>query len=316
MQLCLMIEGQEDVTWPQWVALARACEAHGIATLLRSDHYLDLDGSHPDRGALDAWGTICALAAVTDTLRLGTLVSPATFRHPSELAKLVTTADRISGGRVELGLGAGWNELEHAAHGFALGPIGERIDRLAEQLAVIHGTWTSTPESPFSFDGDLYRLRDLVAVPAPVQRPHPPLLMGGMAGPRAAGLAARFADEYNTVFPTPDEVRERKARVDAACAAAGRDPIGFSVMTGVVVGADAADLADRAARWERWTGAATGSLLGDPPPGFIVGVVDEVAGRLAALGEAGASRVMCQHLLHDDLEMVALLGEQVAPRLA
>ena len=158
MQLSLMIEGQEGVSWEQWVALARACETHGIGTLFRSDHYLNLDGSRPDRGALDAWGTLCALAAVTSTLRLGTLVSPATFRHPSELAKLVTTADQISGGRVELGLGAGWNEREHAAHGFELPPMRERIDLLAEQLAVVHGTWHSTPQNPFSFAGTRYAL--------------------------------------------------------------------------------------------------------------------------------------------------------------
>ena len=118
MELCLMIEGQEGVTWPQWLDLAHACERHGIATLFRSDHYMNLDGQHPERGSLDAWGTLCALAAATSTLRLGTMVSPATFRHPSELAKLVVTADHVSGGRVELGLGAGWHEREHAAYGF------------------------------------------------------------------------------------------------------------------------------------------------------------------------------------------------------
>ncbi len=314
MQLSLMIEGQEGVSWEQWVALARACESHGIGTLFRSDHYANLDGSHPDRGALDAWGTICALAAVTSTVRLGTLVSPATFRHPSELAKLVTTADRISNGRIELGLGAGWNEREHAAYGFELPPMRERIDLLSEQLAVVHSTWTSSASEPFSFDGARYTLRDLVAVPPNVQQPHPPLLMGGSAAPRVASLAARYADEYNTVYASPDDVRERKARIDDACAAAaGREPIPFSVMTLVVVGADAAERADRTARWEARTG---GSLRSEPPPNAIVATIDDAAEQLAALGAAGASRVMCQHLLPDDLEMVALLGERLAPLLA
>src|ERR1700733_12282370 len=132
MQLCLMIEGQEGVGWSQWVALARACEQHGIPTLFRSDHYMNLDGKHPERGSLDAWATLNGLAAVTSKLRLGTMVSPATFRHPSELAKLVTTADHISDGRVELGLGAGWNEREHAAYGFPFPSLRARMDILEE----------------------------------------------------------------------------------------------------------------------------------------------------------------------------------------
>src|SRR5437763_3799269 len=149
MELCLMIEGQEGVSWEQWLALARACEAHGIQTLFRSDHYLNLDQSDPERPALDAWATISALAAVTQTLRLGTLVSPATFRHPSVLAKLVATADQISGGRVELGLGAGWHEREHAAYGFEFPETAVRMDILEEQLEVVLGSWQN---ESFSFD--------------------------------------------------------------------------------------------------------------------------------------------------------------------
>ena len=233
MQLCLMIEGQEGVSWPQWVALAKACEEHGIPSLFRSDHYLNLDGAHPERAALDAWATLSALAAVTTTLRLGTLVSPATFRHPSALAKMVVTADHVSGGRVELGLGAGWHEREHAAYGFPFPATRVRMEILEEQLQVIRGSWG---DELFSFDGRHYQLDELTAQPKPVQQPHPPLIMGGLAGPRSAGLAAMYADEYNTVFPTVDEVRERKARVDAACAERGRDPMPFSVMTGVIVG--------------------------------------------------------------------------------
>jgi alkanesulfonate monooxygenase SsuD/methylene tetrahydromethanopterin reductase-like flavin-dependent oxidoreductase (luciferase family) len=316
MQLCLMIEGQDGVTWEEWVALAQACEQHGIETLFRSDHYQDLFRAHPDWGALDAWGTICGLAAVTRTLRLGTLVSPATFRHPSELAKLVTTADHISGGRVELGLGAGWNEAEHAAYGFSLPPMRERIDLLAEQLEVVHGTWHSSPEAPFSFHGDHYELHELGAVPAAVQRPHPPLIMGGSAGPRVAALAARFADEYNTVFATPEEVRERRTAIEAACRRADRAMVPFSLMTGVVVGDDEASLAARCARLEAQVGLHPGSLRHTPPMNWIVGTVEEVAAGLRAYVEVGVDRVMCQHLLHDDLETVALLGERVAPLIA
>ncbi len=308
-----MIEGQEGVSWPQWVALARACEQHEIPALFRSDHYLNLDGRHPERGSLDAWGTVCALAAITSTVRLGTLVSPATFRHPSLLAKLVTTADHVSGGRVELGLGAGWHEREHEAYGFPFPPTGERIDVLEEQLQVVLGNWG---DERYSLAGAHYTLGDLDAQPKPVQRPHPPLIMGGSAGPRSAALAARFADEYNTAFATPDDVRGRRERIAQACERAGREPIPFSVMTGFVVGADEADLRDRARRlMSRQDGGDADAFLADPPPAWVVGTVERAAEQLSALRDAGVSRVMCQHLLHDDLDAVALLATELAPRM-
>jgi F420-dependent oxidoreductase-like protein len=317
MQLCLMVEGQQGVTWEQWVALARACEQHGIGTLFRSDHYLDLGGAHPELGSLDAWGTLCALAAVTSTLRLGTMVSPATFRHPSELAKLVTTADHVSGGRVELGLGAGWHEREHAAYGFGFADLPTRMDVLEEQLQVVLGTWASAgPESAFSFTGEHYALQDLRAEPGPVQAPHPPLIMGGSAGPRAARLAATYADEYNTVFPSLDEVRERRARIEAACERAGREMLPFSIMTTVLVAEDEAGLDERAARLEAISGLEPGSLRRQPPSGWIVGTVERVADQMRALQQAGVSRIMCQHLLHDDLDAIAVLGERVGPAVA
>ncbi|MGH2858177.1 MAG: TIGR03560 family F420-dependent LLM class oxidoreductase [Solirubrobacteraceae bacterium] len=312
MQLCLMIEGQERVTWPQWLALAQACERHGIPALFRSDHYLNLDGLHPERGSLDAWGTLCALAAATTTLRLGTMVSPATFRHPSELAKLVTTADHISGGRVELGLGAGWHEREHEAYGFPFADARTRIDVLEEQLQVVLGNWSDA--HPFSFRGEHYRLDELDAQPKPVQRPHPPLIMGGSAGPRSVALAARHADEYNTPFPTLADVRARRDAVLRACERAGREPLPFSIMTGVVVGADERELRERAARLGERTGLP--DVVAEPPSGWIVGTADQAVEQLAALREAGVHRVMCQHLLHDDLDAVALIGERLAPALA
>src|SRR5207248_1719409 len=153
MQLCLMIEGQEDVGWEQWLGLASACEESGIEALFRSDHYLSVFGMN-DRGALDAWTTIAALGAVTRRIRLGTLVSPATFRHPSLLAKMVTTADHVSGGRVELGLGAGWHEPEHRGFGFPFPPTPTRMEMLAEQLEIVHGLWGP---GPFTFEGRHYR---------------------------------------------------------------------------------------------------------------------------------------------------------------
>jgi F420-dependent oxidoreductase-like protein len=315
MDLCLMIEGQEGVSWEDWLALAMACEAHGVPALFRSDHYLNL-GDAPERGSLDAWATINALAAVTTTLRLGTLVSPATFRHPSELAKVVATADHVSGGRVELGLGAGWNEPEHRAYGFPFPPLRERMDRLAEQLEIVHGTWT---QAPFSFSGSYYTLDGLDAEPRPVQEPHPPLLMGGKAGPRSAALAARWADEYNTPFASLEQVRERKAAIDAACRDAGREPIPVSLMTGFLVGLDREELREKAAALAYAMGEPDRDVdawLAAPPEAWIVGTVDEVAERLAALRDAGLRRVMLQHLLHTDLETVELIGRQLAPSVA
>ncbi len=313
MQLCLMIEGQEGVSWSQWLDLARGCEAHGIPALFRSDHYLNLDGMHPERGSLDAWGTVNALAAVTSTLRLGTLVSPATFRHPSILAKLVTTADHVSGGRVELGLGAGWHDREHQAYGFDFPPTRARMDILEEQLQVALGTWG---EGPFSFHGEHYEIVELDAQPKPVQRPHPPLLMGGLAGPRSAALAARYADEYNTVFPTADDVRERKSRIDHECELAGRRPMPFSVMTGVIVGSDQSELRQRIARVAEIRGDDADSYLSDPPHGWIIGTVEQAAEQLTALRDAGVARLMCQHLAHRDLDAVALIGDELAPLVA
>jgi len=314
MDLCLMIEGQEGVTWPNWLALARACEEHAIPALFRSDHYENLDGLHPERGSLDAWGTINALAAVTSTLGLGTLVSPATFRHPSLLAKLVVTADHVSGGRIELGLGAGWHEREHEAYGFPFPGTRVRMDILDEQLQVILGNWA---DGPFSFEGEHYRLRELEAQPKPVQRPHPHLIMGGRAGPRSAALAARYADEYNTPFPTLEDVRQRRARIAAACERAGREPLPFSVMAGVVIGSTAAEVRERIHRLSRVRGSGDDpeTFAADPPTGWIVGTVEQAAEQLIALREAGVSRVMCQHLLHEDLDAVALLG-QLAPLVA
>ena len=308
-----MIEGQEGVTWPQWQGFASACEQHGIGTLFRSDHYLNLSGQHPERGSLEALGTIIALAAQTTTVRLGTMVSPATFRHPSVLAKLITTADHVSGGRVELGLGAGWHEREHAAYGFPYPDLGTRMELLEEQLQIVLGNWS---DGLFSFDGKHYRLEQLDAQPKPLQRPHPPLLMGGAAGPRAARLAALFADEYNTDFATVAAVRERSEKITRACEEIGRAPIPFSLMGPVIIGSDEADLRARVARTAAFRDMDAEELLSSPPEGFIVGTLEHAAEQLREYEGAGASRVLCQHNPHDDLEFVEILGRQLAPLVA
>src|SRR4051794_23944323 len=229
MDVCLMIEGQEDVTWEDWLALAAACEEHGVGTMFRSDHYLSVDDRR-ERGSLDAWGTITALGAVTEKLRLGTMVSPATFRHPAVLAKAAVTADHVSGGRVEVGIGAGWWEREHELYGFELPPVGPRIDALEEQLQVVRGHWA---QGPFSFDGDYFSARELDALPKPVQQPLP-LILGGSGGPRSLRLAARYADEYNTVMATAEEVADIRPRLDEGGEGEGGGPgrLPRSVRTG------------------------------------------------------------------------------------
>lgn len=310
-----MIEGQEDVTWAQWLGLAGACERNGLEGLFRSDHYLSVMGRR-ERGSLDAWATLAGLAARTSRIQLGTLVSPATFRHPSVLAKMVVTVDHISGGRVELGLGAGWHQDEHVAYGFDMPPSDQRLSLLAEQLEIVNRQWS---DGAFDFDGKLYRMVGLDALPKPVQRPRPNLIVGGGAGPRAAALAARWADEYNTLTADPDECRRRRQRVEAAWAQAGRDPdtLTFSVMTGCVVGRDRAELLDRVRQMmERIGRTGSPEAFVDNPGQRVIGTTEQVVEQLRALEAAGAQRVMLQHLAHDDLDMVALIGEALVPALS
>jgi alkanesulfonate monooxygenase SsuD/methylene tetrahydromethanopterin reductase-like flavin-dependent oxidoreductase (luciferase family) len=315
MDVCLMVEGQEDVTWEDWLALAEACEEHGVGTMFRSDHYLSVDDRR-ERGSLDAWGTITALGAVTEQLRLGTMVSPATFRHPAVLAKAAVTADHVSGGRVEVGIGAGWWEREHELYGFELPPVGPRMDALEEQMQIVRGHWG---KGPFDFDGEYFSARELDALPKPVQKPLP-LILGGRGGPRSLRLAARYGDEYNTVMATAEEVADIRRRLDEACEAEGRDPasLPLSMMTGWLVGADRDELVHRASRLSQWKGE------GDDGEAFIAGLREstslgtgeEAVEQLRELEAAGLTRIMGQHLLHRDLDAVALMGREVAPEVA
>src|SRR3954447_15102029 len=303
-----MIEGQEGVAWEDWVALAEACERLGFEALFRSDHYLSVMGE-AGRGSLDAWSTLCGLAAVTETVRLGTLVSPATFRHPSVLAKSAVTADHISGGRVEVGLGTGWLEGEHRAYGFEFPSMRTRMDRLAEQLEIVSGAWAP---GPFSFRGEHWTVEDLDAQPKPLQQPHPPLIMGGAARPRGAALAARFAAEYNVVFASAEEAAAARGRLDDACRDAGRDPgdLGFSLMHGFVVGADESEVRDRTARLEAQRGAPVDL------EGWLAGTPEQIAARLREYAEAGVERVMLQHLLVRDTDALELIAGEVMPAVA
>jgi F420-dependent oxidoreductase-like protein len=314
MQLCLMIEGQEGVTWDDWVRLARLTEESGLEGLFRSDHYTAI--IRPDADAHDAWATLAGLAAVTERIRLGTMVSPATFRHPSVLARMAVTVDHISRGRVEVGMGSGWYEREHDAHGFPFLDGKRRFELFAEQVEVVVRSWT---EERVDHDGAAYRLRDQQALPRPVQQPHPPLVLGGSVKPRFAALAARYATEVNTLGAPDAELRERKAKLDRACAESGRDPatLGFSVMTACFVGEAEADVVDRVSRFLAIQGGDgdAESLIAERRDRWLVGTVEQVVERIEALRALGVTRVLLQHLNHDDDAMVALVGDGLLPRL-
>ena len=301
-----MIEGQEGVTWEQWIALAEACEEHGVEALFRSDHYVS--GFDDNRPVLDAWTTIAGLAARTSNLQFGTLVSPVTFRHPSVLARAAATADEISGGRVTLGIGAGWMEREHDAYGFEFATARDRVARLGEQVEIIHALLRT---DRIDFAGEYYRLAEAPGL----GRPDLPILVGGSAKPGTVGPAVRFADEYNTFFATADELRERKRTLDEACERAGRDPatLRYSLMAPCVVGQDERELQESARR--------VGARFGRDPQEVLerygargpVGLVEHVVERLKEIEDVGYERVMLQHLAHEDLETVALIGRELVP---
>jgi len=309
MRVCLMIEGQESVSWEEWLELARACEKGPIEALFRSDHYASVMGK-TDRGSLDAWATIAGLAAVTSDLRLGTLVSPATFRHPSVLSKNVVTANHIAGGnRIELGMGTGWLEAEHLTYGFPYLSTGERFELLEEQIEIVRRQWE---EDDLDFDGKHYQLSGN-ALPKP--RTAPNLIVGGRAKPRSLRLAARWADEYNLVMMTAEECAEAIPKIRQAWADAERPAPVISLMTSCIIGSDEVDLLERA----HATAEVRGEDATDPEaylkeerPNSLVGTVAQIRERLGQLEELGVERVMLQYLTHRDLDGVDYIAELAA----
>jgi alkanesulfonate monooxygenase SsuD/methylene tetrahydromethanopterin reductase-like flavin-dependent oxidoreductase (luciferase family) len=304
MQICLMIEGQEGVAWSEWHALGRATESAGLHGLFRSDHYTSFHG--PPGAALDAWATISALAATTGRIRLGTLVSAAGFRHPSELARVVVTADHVSGGRIEVGVGAGWFEGEHRQNGFPFPDVVDRFDLLTEYVEVLVKSWT---DETFDFDGKHFVLQGQHARPGPVQAPHPPLIIGGRARARSLALAARFAREYNVAFLTLDECQRLRTRLDTTCAGADRDPatLSMSLMTLVALG-ESSDEAE-----QRFSHMLT--RFRAPRERAQVGTIEEMVTVLRRFEAAGVSRIYVQHPDRQDFASVELLGE-LARRMA
>ena len=290
MRLALMIEGQEGVSWEDWLALARACEEHGVEALYRSDHYLSqTDGARP---ALDAWAVIPALAAQTTRLELGTLVSPVTFRAPAVLANASATANEIAAGRVSLGMGTGWMEAEHEKFAFPFPDMKTRLAWLAQQLEAVRGFW----------DGRL--------------RPH--LIVGGSGLSGTLDPAAKWADEYNTIFATPQQCAERREKLFRACEREGRGPIPLSLMTACAIGRTPEEARERIRRRLERAGQQVGPDEYKAARGgaAVLGTLEEAAEQLRAYERAGIERVMLQHLDHRDLELVALIGRELAPAVA
>ncbi len=304
MQVGLFVAPQEGANYDDQLQAALAAERQGFAAFVRSDHYL---GFGADRlpGPTDSWVTLAGLARETKRIQLGTLVSSATFRLPGPLAITVAQVDTMSGGRVLLGLGAGWSEPEHLAYGIRYPPLGERFDRLEEQLHIIKGLWATPVGAMFDFAGRYYRITASPALPKPTQSPHPPIIVGGTGAKRTPALAARFADEFNLPpFQGVTETKAAFARVRTACESVGREPssLGLSVTLTTVCGEDQREIERRGAVSPRQYEAAD-----------LVGLPSQIADQLNEYAALGASRAYLRILDLRDLEHVELLGSQVLP---
>ena len=308
MKLRIFTEPQQGADYQTLRNVAVATEELGFDAFFRSDHYLKMGDVSGLPGPTDAWATLAALAVETSRIRLGTLMTAATFRLPGPLAITVAQVDQMSGGRVELGLGAGWFEAEHAAYGIPFPSLGERFDILEEQLAVITGLWGTAEGQTFSFDGAHYRVTDSPALPKPAQRPRPPVLLGGAGARRTPRLAARFADEFNVPFQSVPDSAAGFARVREACEAAGRYPatMTYSVAQTVCCGKDEAEFRRRA--------AAIGREPADMREHGLGGTPGEVAAKIAEFAEIGAERVYLQVLDLSDLDHLALIASDVVPQ--
>jgi F420-dependent oxidoreductase-like protein len=311
--LRIFTEPQQGASYGTLLAVAQEAERLGFDAFFRSDHYLRMGGNPAGPEALpgpsDAWITLAGLARETSRIRLGTLVTSATFRLPGPLAISVANVDAMSGGRIELGLGAGWFEEEHTAYGIPFPPLGERFDRLEEQLAVITGLWTTEEGKRFSFEGAHYQVSESPALPKPVQQPHPPIVVGGGGPKRTPELAARFAAEFNLAFQPMDAFTAAVHRVAVACEAIDRDPASmlYSAAQTVCCGADESEFVRRA-----------GAIGRDPVElrrDGAGGTPDEVAEGIIAYRNAGADRMYLQVLDLHDLDHLRLIAEAVVPQL-
>ncbi|OJF15119.1 LLM class F420-dependent oxidoreductase [Couchioplanes caeruleus] len=308
MRLVIFTEPQQGASYDDLRRVAQFAEESGYDGFFRSDHYLAMGGDGLP-GPTDAWVTLAGLAVQTSRIRLGTLVTSATFRLPGPLAISVAQVDAMSGGRVELGLGGGWFEAEHTGYGIPFPPLGQRFDRLEEQLEIVSGLWTTPQGQKFSFDGKHYQVLDSPALPKPVQSPRPPIIVGGTGKKRTPALAARYADEFNTPFAMIEDLPAMYDRVRAASQEIGRaTPPAFSSTAVLCVGRDDAEVARRAAAIGREVEEMRGH-------GGIVGTPDQAVDILGRYAEAGASRMYLQLLDLSDLHHLDLVATAVAPQL-
>ena len=309
MQLRIFTEPQQGATYDDLLAVAQRTEQLGFDAFFRSDHYMRIGDGDGRPGPTDAWVTLAALGRETSRIRLGTLVTPVTFRHPGALAIEVAQADVMSGGRVELGLGSGWYDAEHAAYAVPYPPTGVRFEMLEDQLAILTGMWATPDGERFGYTGRHHAVVDSPALPKPAQRPRPPIIIGGYGAKRTPRLAATYADEFNMPFPPLDYYRPACDVVRAACDAAGRDPesLRYTVALVTCVGRDDAEFERRA------------EAIGHAPEHLRAnaagGTPGEVVERLRAFGEAGAETVYMQILDLHDLEHLDLIASEVAPHL-
>ncbi|MEU5964330.1 LLM class F420-dependent oxidoreductase [Micromonospora parva] len=309
MELRIFTEPQQGATYDQLLAVARCAEDAGYGAFFRSDHYLMMGDVSGEPGPTDAWTTLAGLARETSRIRLGTLMTAATFRLPGPLAITVAQVDQMSGGRVELGIGTGWYAEEHSAYGMPFPPLAERFDRLEEQLAVITGLWSTPAGERFDHDGRYYPVRDSPALPKPVQQPRPPILLGGTGPKRTPRLAARYADEFNLPFASVPDTAAQFDRVRAACAEIGRDPAGMVWSNALVLccGRDDAEVARRA--------AAIGREPDELRANGLAGTPAEVLDTIGRYAEIGSERLYLQVLDLSDLEHLELVASEVMAKL-
>jgi F420-dependent oxidoreductase-like protein len=309
MRLRIFTEPQQGASYATLRSVATATEELGFDAFFRSDHYLKMGGVSGLPGPTDAWATLAALASQTSRIRLGTLVTCATFRLPGPLAVTVAQVDEMSGGRVEFGIGAGWFEAEHTAYGVPFPPVKERFDRFTEQLAVITGLWETPEGQTFSYDGTYYQVADSPALPKPAQRPRPPVIVGGAGPRRTPALAARYADEFNAAFVPVERAVAQFGRVREACQAAGRDPSSMvlSAAQTVCCGKDEAELRRRA--------AAIGRQLDELRENGLAGTPGEIVDKIGRFAEVGVSTIYLQVLDLADLGHLEQLAAEVLPQV-
>lgn len=317
MRFALMVEPQQGLSYLEQRDLAQLSERLGFEAFFRSDHY----GSFPgpaDNPTTDAWTVLAGIARETQRIRLGALVSPVTFRHPGSFAKVVTTVDEMSGGRIEIGVGAGWNDAEHSALGLAFPEISKRADLMEDELAILRGLWEQ-PDG-WSYAGKQVSIKNAVFRPKPVQRPHPPLIVGGEGSPRSLRLAAAYANEYNMSSSTPDQCAEAFARLDAECVRIGREPstVARSAMAGILIGADEAELSRRLSTVLASLGrndSDARTWLEQRRHRWLVGLPEEARQMARKFAAAGVERVMLQDFSPRDHDMIALAAQELIGRV-